>query len=125
MNATPPCKRGTPPVFAAPQKDGRAAYAFVQFDSSDHATLPAVEVALSFIGVIAKESTNRHCAAAMTSALFNLITKTRPIGNESYDTEMREPPSAATARELHHVFAQYSKTSFPTLAKAMNAFRNI
>ena len=69
-----------------------------------------LEIASQFLGVIAKETTNRHVAAAMTRALFNLVMKYQPV-----DQGASEPPSVATARELQQVLAEHTDTECPNI----------
>ena len=83
-------------------------------------TLPALEIALQFLRVIAKEATNRHVAAAMASALFNVVVKYHPS-----DQGPSEHPSVATARELHQLLADHADTNVTTLAQALSAFKDI
>ncbi len=78
---------------------------------------PAVEIASQFLGVIAKETTNRHVAAAMTSALFNLVMKYQPV-----DQSASEPPSVATALELQQVLAEHADRMNPPIETNTTTF---
>ena len=60
---------------------------------------PALDVALQFLQIIAKDASNRHTAAAMTSALFNLVRKAKDV------ICIPEPSSMTTTRQPQQVFS--------------------
>ena len=60
--------------------------------------------------IIAKEAASRQIAAAMTSAVFNLVIK-----HQHQDSDVSEPPPVSIAPDLQHVVSEHAQVPDPIL----------
>ena len=60
----------------------------------------ALHTALEFLRIIAREVTNRHVAAAMTSSLFNLVLKTEQVDRDAQGADFNRTASAIYLENL-------------------------
>ena len=93
----------------------------------------ATQVAQLLMSINARESTQRQCAAANTSAIFNLLMGSSGPKNLNKDEAENcktcscevLPPSVRTAHRLQRAFSKHAGKEFGTLAKAMKTYRQL
>lgn len=85
--------------------------------------------ACTLMSINVQECNNRQCAAAVTSALFNLMvnssTNQRVEEHREHSQEYSAQPSVSTAQRLQKVLSTHAGEKFGTLAKAMQRYRSI